>query len=101
MVTVDRRTGAFFAVVVALLALLVGPVFPGRVIATTSVDTVELTAAPAVRALGVRATPPRLPSRPVPPALFAVLLAGVLLAVPLALLRAAGHRERLVPSAAA
>jgi hypothetical protein len=101
MVSMDRKAGGFFAVVVALLALFGGPVLIGHVAAPTSADTVELTVAPAVRAAGVRSTQPRLPSRPVPPAAFVALLAGALLAAPLVLLRAAARRARRAPSVAA
>jgi hypothetical protein len=97
----DRKAGAFFAVVVALLALFGGPAFSAPVTTLTSADAVELTAAPTARVLGVRATPPRLPSRPVLPGVFAALLAGALVVAPLVLLHAAAHRARRASSVAA
>jgi len=93
----DRRAASILAVLVALLALVGGPVFHIPATVTTSADAVELTSAPTVRVLGARVTPPRLPSRPVLPGVFAAVLAGALLIVPLVALRRATRHAR-VPS---
>jgi hypothetical protein len=96
----DRRVGSLLAVLVALLALVGGPAFHIPATVATSADAVELTAAPTVRVLGVRATPPRLPSRPVLPGVFTALLAGALLVVPLVALRRATRQARVLSTVA-
>jgi hypothetical protein len=95
MVGMDRRAGSVLAVLVALLALVGGPVFHIPATVTTSADAVELTSAPTVRVIGARVTPPRLPSRPVLPGVFAALLAGALLVAPLLALRRAARHARV------